>query len=576
MLGKRNNLLLKLLKNDEIDSLTYQLAIAEAIPSKPHALPKEAPHLLARMGNEGMEGKRVRSALDAVLQQKVSDILQRHHLQLKANHIYNAAALVLDVKTGKALAYVGNVQAGKEHGEAVDIITTPRSTGSILKPFLYAAMLDEGQILPKSIMPDVPTFIDGFAPKNFDQSYEGAVPADEVIARSLNVPSVYMLREYGVEKFHYLLGKLGMNTLTQPPGHYGLSLILGGAEGSLWDITGMYASLARSLNNFFKNPPPNRYDKADFHPPVWQAAKNQDETIQRSKESWLCAAAVWFAFKAMLEVVRPEAEAGWEYYSTAKKIAWKTGTSFGFRDAWAMGVTPEYVIGVWAGNADGEGRPGLTGVQAAAPILFDIADIMPGTDWFDRPESEMAAVMISEKSGYRASLQCADTVRAWVPKTGLRTKVCFYHQLIHLDKAEDYQVHSQCVAVDEMKHASWFVLPATQEWYYRQNHPTYRTLPPFRSDCVPETEVREAMEIIYPAKKTKIHVPRELDGSLGQAVFEVAHHNPSATIYWHLDDAYVGETSHTHQMAVSPKPGKHTLTLVDENGGILTQIFEIL
>lgn len=293
-------------------------------------------------------------------------------------------------------------------------------------------------------------------------------------------------------------------------------------------------------------------------------------------QSWLGAASIWFTFKAMLEVVRPEAEAGWEYYSSAKKIAWKTGTSFGFRDAWAVGVTPEYVIGVWVGNADGEGRPGLTGVQAAAPILFDIADALPETQWFDRPEGEMAEILVSKKSGYRASLQCDDTVRAMVPKPGLRSAVCTFHQRLHLDQSGNYRVNSQCVAVSEMKHQSWFVLPAVQEWYYRNKHPTYRTLPPWRADCMGEVTTTHVMEFIYPSTKSKIHVPRELDGSIGKTVFEVAHRNPESIIYWHMDETYVGETTNVHQMAFSPSPGMHTITLVDGNGEMLTSKFEIL
>ena len=576
LLEKRNFLLHKLLNNSIIDSITYHLSLSESIPPHPHALPSIAPHLLTRMMKEGYSGKRIQSTVDIDLQQKVNSILNRHHEALKANQIFNGAALVLNVQTGNALAYVGNTQAGKAHGEAVDVITAPRSTGSILKPFLYAAMLDEGQILPQSLIPDIPTFIDGFAPKNFDESYEGAVPADVVVARSLNVPAVRMLREYGVEKFHYLLGKMGMHTLTQPPGHYGLSLILGGAEGSLWDITGMYASMARTLHQYFKYRPPERYNKEDFHPPNWKRNAEENAASEGSEHSWLQAASIWFTFKAMLEVVRPDAEAGWEYYSSAKKIAWKTGTSYGNRDAWAIGVTPEYVIGVWIGNADGEGRPGLTGVQAAAPILFDIADMLPDTEWFDRPGSEMREILVSKKSGYRASLQCDDTVRAFVPNTGLRSEVCSYHQLVHLDASGEYRVHSQCVAVSEMKHQSWFVLPAVQEWYYRAKHPSYRTLPPVRNDCLSEGGITQVMAFIYPGNKSKIYVPRELDGSIGRTVFEVAHRNPEATIYWHLDEAYIGETTNVHQMAFSPPPGIHTLTLVDESGEVLTNRFEIL
>ncbi len=260
----------------------------------------------------------------------------------------------------------------------VDIIKSRRSTGSILKPFLFAAMLDEGKILQRTLVPDVPTIINGFSPKNFSKEYDGAVPANKALIRSLNIPAVHMLRTYRYEKFHSLLKNMGMNTLDRSPDHYGLSLILGGAEGTLWDITGMYASMARTLNNYWEHPGKNRYNRSDFHPPHYIEPRHESDLNQGGSEgnleatSWLSAAAIFQTFDALKEVYRPGEESGWRYFSSSKKIAWKTGTSFGFRDAWAVGVTPHYAVGVWVGNADGEGRPGLTGTDAAAPLMFDI------------------------------------------------------------------------------------------------------------------------------------------------------------------------------------------------------------
>ncbi|HEY9046726.1 MAG TPA: transglycosylase domain-containing protein, partial [Ohtaekwangia sp.] len=240
---KRDRLLDKLQAIGKIDAFTCSLAKEEPIPEEPQLLPRAARHLLTRMRADGLAGKKLQSTLDYALQQRVEQILQDHHDRLIGNRIHHAAAIVADIQTGNVIAYVGNIANGKNYrGDDVDVAVAPRSTGSILKPFLYAAMLDEGKILPRTMLPDIPVFINGFTPKNFSHEYDGAVPADKALIRSLNIPAVYMLRDYRYEKFHSLLKSLGMTTLSYPPDHYGLSLILGGGEGTLWDIAGMYAS----------------------------------------------------------------------------------------------------------------------------------------------------------------------------------------------------------------------------------------------------------------------------------------------------------------------------------------------
>ncbi len=577
LLHKRNRLLHKLWQHQQIDSLTYALAITEPLPGPPRPLPALAPRLLTRLINEGHRGERVVSTLEANLQARVVGMVQQHHQRLQGNGIHNAAALVVDVETGEVHAYVGNTATTSEHSTSVDIVTAPRSTGSLLKPLLYAAMLHEGSLLPQTLQPDVPTFIDGFAPQNFNKQFEGAVPADQVIARSLNVPSVHMLRGYGTEKFHHFLKQLGATTLDHPPSHYGLSLIIGGSEGSLWDMTGMYASMARTLNRYFKYPEPYRYAPADIHPLTYHLASSGTyEKSERTEHGLLSAASLWFTFKAMLEVVRPEAEAGWQYYTSAKKVAWKTGTSHGHRDAWAVGVTPRYVIGVWVGNADGEGRAGLTGVKVAAPLLFDIVNLMPATPWFEPPRSDMAEALISRQSGFLAPPYCQDTLRTLIPRAGLRSPVSPYHRMVHLDAERKHRVHSDCETVGHMQREWWFVLPPVQEWYYQQQHPSYRTLPPFRTDCSVDNLASQSLDMIYPEADATIYIPRELDGKLGKTVFEATHRRTQAGIFWHVDGRYLGETHRNHQMALALEPGPHVLTLVDEEGATIQKNFTIL
>ena len=581
LLFKRNKLLDKLFESGVIDSTTCMLAKTETLPAKPYPLPQLAPHLLTRasVNRDNLHGTSVvHSTLNRELQIQANRIVASHHEILKGNGINNAAAIIADVETGNVLAYVGNVfePGNPEINADVDIITAPRSTGSILKPFLFSAMLSEGEILPGTLVPDIPTQIAGYSPQNFSRTYDGAIPAKRALERSLNVPSVRMLRSYGLGKFNVVLKKCGMTTLTFPADHYGLSIILGGAEGSLWDIAGMYASLVRTLNHFsgFSG----KYDPEDIHPLKFttiDAAKPRTDIMAMNSSAVISASAIWCMLNAMEEVSRPEQESNWKEFSSSQRIAWKTGTSFGFRDGWAVGCTKKYVVAVWTGNADGEGRPGLIGVSTAAPIMFNLFNLLKNSSWFEQPYDEMEKIAVCHLSGYRSSDICKNVDSVWIPRAGLRTPPCPYHRVIHLDHTGRWRVSSDCESTTNMIHKSWFVLPPAQEWYYKSKNHSYATLPPFRKDC-DNTDKSSVMEFIYPKKSTMIYVPIELDGKTGKTIFEIAHRNPGMTIFWHLDDAYMGSTKDIHQVALSPAAGKHTITVVDEQGERLEQHFEIL
>jgi penicillin-binding protein 1C len=575
LLAKRDHLLDLLCARGVIDAVTCDLAKSEKLPEKPFPLPQWAPHLLDRSIRAGNKGTCVNSTLDMALQKRVSDILDIHSIQLRANEIHNEAALVLEVNTGHVVAYVGNIPgtASREHGNKVDIITAARSTGSILKPFLYAAMLNDGLLLPNTLVPDVPMQIGGFIPENYNLTYDGAVPAKMALSRSLNIPAVKMLQTYGYEQFYALLRRSGVTTLTKPADHYGLSIILGGAEASLWDISGIYASLARTLNHYSENGA--KYNKSDFHPPVYIDTEDQKEQSFRDQSSLFDAGSIWLTFEAMVEVSRPDAELQWQQFSSSHKIAWKTGTSFGNRDAWSIGVTPEYVVAVWVGNASGEGRPGLTGIGVAAPVLFDIFKTLPPTSWFKSPVEALMQVPVCRYSGYRATAVCEFTDTLWIQKAGAKTAPCPFHQIIHLDKTGRYQVSSDCESPENMQHVSWFVLPPVQEWYFRNKNPFYKVLPPFRKDCAGNTE-RRNMDIIYPKNNSKIYIPVDLDGKPGSTVFKVAHRHAGSLVYWHIDDRFIGTTSQIHQMALSPTQGQHRLTLVDQDGERMMIGFEVI
>ena len=399
LLEKRNRLLKRLLAQGTIDGITCELACEEPLPLDPLPLPNTARHLVDYFYKE-KEGRQIMTSIDAGLQEKVAEVARRHQRLLDANQVFNAAVLVMDLNTGDIIAYLGNSadEDDTAHSPDVDIIMAPRSSGSILKPFLYAAMMDAGELLPGMLVPDVPVYFSGFSPKNFSRTYDGAVPARYALSRSLNIPAVYLLMQYGVQPFYDLLKKLGMTTLNNPASHYGLSLILGGAECTLWELCRMYSGMGRVLKG--KEGTPSRRN-----------GPGGMESLFLGMESLpgYSAGSAWLTLQALRDVNRPEEEEGWKAFASARDIAWKTGTSFGFRDAWSVGLTADYLVGVWAGNADGEGRPGLTGVSAAAPLMFEVFRLLPASDqWFPEPYDDLEKTEVCRQSGHRPSVYCQD------------------------------------------------------------------------------------------------------------------------------------------------------------------------
>ena len=565
---KRDRLLNKLWHNSIIDSLTCYLAKQEPIPNKPRPLPQLAPHLLNHIIADGHGGENVITTIDLALQSKVLGIVAEHYKYFRSNHIHNVACIVLDVNTGSVVSYIGNTpKDGNNYGQDVDIVTASRSTGSILKPFLYAAALQDGILLPKMLLADVPTQIAGYSPKNYNKTYDGAVAADMALARSLNVPAVRLLRKYRYERFLDKLRALGITTMPKTADYYGLSLILGGAEANLWELSGIYASLARVLKNYESKS--SQYFIEDMHEPYYGGHKPEG-----NKVCPLNASSLWFMFEAMRKVNRPYQELGWELFSNSQNIGWKTGTSFGNRDAWAIGVSRNYVVGVWVGNADGEGRPGLTGVGSAAPIMFDVFKLFKTNKWFLPPFDDMLPLEVCRQSGYKASPICVDVDTLWLPASGSKSELCPYHKIVHLDKDGLYQVNSSCENPMEIKNVSWFILPPVMEWYFRKRNSNYKVQPPYRSDC--NQHNANSMDIIYPKELVNIFIPKGFDGKLGQVIFKIAHRKPSSRVYWHLDSEYIGETTNFHQMALQPSVGKHKLTVVDENGEVLERWFTVV
>ncbi|WP_310555820.1 penicillin-binding protein 1C [Flavobacterium sp.] len=570
LLKKRNALLLKLKNKSIIDSQTYDLAIEEPLPQKPYDLPQIAPHLLQRVATND-EGTRLKTTLDIALQNRVNQIAKYYYNQYKQNEVNNLAIIVIDVKTRNIMSYMGNSPTDLNHQKDVDIIDAPRSTGSILKPLLYAAMLDEGELLPNTLIADIPTQISGYTPQNFNLTFDGAVPAHRALSRSLNIPSVLMLQDYGVNKFYEELQKFNLRDISKHPDHYGLSLILGGAESNLWDLCRTYAGMSSTVNYFNANN--GNYRINEFTELNYDNDFSPDFGSDSKQKTILGAGAIWQTYNAMEEVNRPEGDEAWKFYDSSLKIAWKTGTSFGNRDAWAIGTNSRYVVGVWVGNASGEGRPTLTGVASAAPILFDVFNLLPRQKWFATPLQDMEEVEICKLSGHLAQDDCPK-IKQLVSLKGKTTSICPYHKTVHLDITEKFRVNSSCENIENIVTKKWFVLPPVMEWYYKSQHIEYLSMPPFKENCT--GTITATMDFIYPKTNNKIYLTKNFNSEIQPVILKVAHSQRETEVFWYVDNVYKGSTKTFHEMPIMPSEGFHYITVVDESGYEIRKKIEIL
>lgn len=553
---KRDRLLLKLFNADLIDKPTFELSKLEALPSGITAFPQRVPHVLVRAKKDGLTGSTVVTTIDASLQQQVQHTVDVYASFLRNNDVHNSAVLINHVPTGRVVAYVGNSRIANTENASVDMISAARSSGSILKPLLHAKRIDH-DMLPFQLLPDYPMSFAGFRPRNYTRMWTGAAPADDALAQSLNVAAIHNLREYGVGKFLNALRSSGMNTLNQSERHYGLSLIVGGAEVTAWDLAGVYSAMAYDINTFATRSP-TATASSPYHINYTNAVETSDEFTSISSTG-----AAYVTMQAMTKVQRPALAGNWQAFDASRMVAWKTGTSYGLRDAWSVGVTPEYVVVVWAGNAAGEGRAGLTGYGVAAPLLFSVLNLLPSTSWFEFPAGNVREVTTCRSSGHIASGTCKDSRVVFTSLMAKELTPCSNCRVQFVDPSSGNRVLSNSATFVRAVPDTTFVLPPTVAWFYRQNHPGYKGLSPLASNSEsPQSE----LQFVYPDNNDIIHLPKDFDGERKPAIAKVVASATSNYVYWHLNDVCIGVTESNHEMPLLVAPGDYMLTVVDEHG----------
>jgi penicillin-binding protein 1C len=563
LLNKRNRLLTNLYKQGRLSRTEYELALEEPLPQKPESLPSSGLHLMEKLISVHGKGRFYKTPVSQRLQMEVIEILNNYRLLWEANGVYNAAVMVTDARTGNVLAYAGNIPEDHlNHGRSNNMLNTPRSSGSVLKPFLYAGLLQEGRICPQSLQADVPTRLGGYSPRNYDLQYSGAVPADMALARSLNVPAVRMLQQFGVGKFHLLLRNLGMSTLNKPASHYGLSLVLGGAEITAEDLSLMYLRLIRTFDKQLNQ------SAGSLH------FCEEDAGNRMNATNLPAASVVYQTFEAMSRVNRPDAQAGWQEFLSSRKIAWKTGTSFGHRDAWALGLSPETIVTVWVGNAAGDGKQILSGLNAAAPVLFDVLALLPVNSWFKAPGETEVSAEICRESGDRAGPYCDNKLLQEIPLSCIQSPLCRFHKTIFIENSSGLRAESTCAQMEDLSAQNYFVLPPLMEHFYRLRHPEFKVLPTWKEGCSEAAE-EAVMQFIYPQGNTAIQLPVDFSGKHVQLVCKLAHRRPEKKVFWYVDQKFLGYTRDIHEIGLNPDAGSHTLFVTDEDGNRLQRNFSI-
>jgi len=550
LLAKRNKLLAKLYESHSFSRETYELSLEEPLPDKPYQLPETAPHYFAYMKRQSNASNKIYSTINAALQKNASQILERWSLQFSNRGIQNAAAIIIDTKTEAVLAYCGNTgfEGRNSRTRDVDLIQSQRSSGSLLKPFLFAALLDNGSLLPDQLVVDIPTRIGSYKPDNNVPIYRGVVPASEALSRSLNIPAVRELREYGIAAFLDYLKQCGFSTLTRNADEYGLPLILGGGEITLYEATRAYSRLMKKACGEQCNFPAS-------------------------------SGAAYLTLDALQKGIRPDDEALWESFANAKKIAWKTGTSSGYRDAWAIGTTAEYTIGVWIGNAEGQGSPDLKSISTAAPVLFDLFTILPKTHWPEPPYEDLVLEKVCVDSGFSAGANCEKTKNILRPAHSPEPKMCPYCKLLSLTPDGKYQATVEDLS--DSRYAGkmplmkkYFILPPAVEHWYAKRALNYHKVPK-RIPGHNSTDSNE-LAIVFPEQNSSVVIPIEINGSLGSMVMQAADRDSYATLYWDIDGEYLGETTDIHEMSAQPSPGEHVLTVTDSHGNRRVRTFTVL
>ena len=563
VLQERNRWLRRFGAAGLFDKQDVEDALLEPLDVQRHAAPTLAPHLSQRLVRQFPQRPIIQSSLRRTTQSKAEDLTLGYVRRLHELGISQAAVLVVNNRTRQVEAYVGSADFRDFAGQGQnDGVTAVRSPGSTLKPFLYTLALDQGLVTPKLLLPDVPTNFQGYRPENFDKHCSGEVTLEHALAYSLNIPAVRILQDLTVPVFTDKLRQAGFRSITQNRAQLGLSSILGGCGASLEELTNLYVTLANG----------GRYGELALvaSPPSPLSEKGEGggggEAPRQAGQQLVSEAAAFLTTDILSQLTRPDLPLGAASSMRLPKVAWKTGTSYGRRDAWSIGYNRDYTIGVWVGNFSGHGSPALTGSEVATPLLFELFNALAyngRNEWFV-PPAALDFRLVCAESGLVPSETCPNQVIDYFLPNISSGRRC-QHQREVLVSADGSMAYCRTCAPAAGFRRTLYpnLLPEVAAYREAQGVP-YRRLPPHNPQCQRAGGGQErAPTITSPATNTEYvlnaHEQQQLllscttDGEVRQ-------------VHWYINDQFLRTAAATERVFFRPQSGPLKISCADDHG----------
>jgi penicillin-binding protein 1C len=524
----------------------------EAAPRALRPMPRSAPHAAVWLADRNPGEARIDSTLVRGAQRVVDDTLARAAGELARVGVADATVVVLDRRTREVIALGGNLP-----GRFIAAFDVPRSPGSALKPFVQVLAIDRGLALPGFLVPDVPATWGSWSPTNYDGGFDGLVRLDDALSRSLNLPFVGLLQELGVEEFLGALRGMGVRSLVADPGHYGLSVAVGGLELTPLELAGLYATLAEG---------------GRWVPPRLRRSEPEVAPIPALGEG-----ATWLTRQVLARRDRPDFPRRRELQASPAHIHWKTGTSSGRRDAWAVGSGPEHTVAVWVGNLDNTGSAQLVGSEAAGPLLFDVLEALRDRRRpppVDPIPSELREIPVCAYSGHPVGAACPRATRALARLESVPTTTCPFHVDREVEVDTGLAVRPECRRQGVRTERRTFVLwPATVRRFVQARHRHLPEPPTWAEGCAPLQRDRAPSILSPPADHVALLIPgMPIDKQ--QMPLE-AEASGDAQLSWFVDGVFLGTVPATERMWWTPAVGVHEIVVTDERGRVGKRELEV-
>ncbi len=543
IIRQRNKWLHRFAKEKIFTAKEIEDALAEPLTAVRMVVPKRLPHLSYKLKQSG--DVNIQTTIDFNTQQKIEKLVGDYVRSQRLSNIRNASIMIIDNETHRVIAYVGSGDfKDTTDGGQVNGAAAVRQPGSTLKPLLYGLCFDEGLLTPKKMMNDVPVNYAGYAPENYDKNFKGPVTVEYALEHSLNIPAVKALNMLGKERMIETLSRMGFKQIQAKQKSLGLSLILGGCGTTLEQLTGMYSSFA---------------NEGIYYQPSFVMG---DSSFQRKRI--LSADASYMITDILSRINRPDFPISWDATARLPRIAWKTGTSYGRRDAWSIGYNKKYTVGVWVGNFSGVGSSHLSGAETATPLLFRIfntLDYDADREWFTPPK-DLEQRMVCSETGLPPAAHCSNLVLDYFIAGISSTQICNNLSEIAVSADEKISYCKSCEPAAGFKRKTYkLIAPELQNWM-QTNSIAFETIPPHYPGC--EKIFKDGAPLITsPVNGTEYLISKKNPEPL-QLVCETG--NDVSRVFWYINNKFYKATDAGSKQFFVPAEGVIKISCADDKG----------